>query len=77
MSKYRKIAEKLQERRVTFASPRPPGPTPENQLREFSKKYLPVRFLILAVILGTITSAATILYLITTFLTSSAWPLAK
>jgi hypothetical protein len=47
MASYRKIAEKLLSRRVTFATPRPPELTPAEDLQRFSQRYLSVRFLLI------------------------------
>jgi hypothetical protein len=53
MADYKKIAEKFKAQRVTFASPRPPEPAPVEEFWEFSRRYLPRRFVtIVAVIVA-------------------------
>ncbi len=52
MSYLQRIADRLSGRRVTFAQPRPPELTEHEEIVQFSRKYLPVRFIVGIVIIG-------------------------
>jgi hypothetical protein len=52
MANYRKIAERLSERRFTFAKLRPPEPTPDEEQKRFCDQYVPIRSLRIAGVLS-------------------------
>jgi len=54
MSYLQRIADRLRQRRVTFAQPRPPELTDQEEIVQFSRKYLPVRFLLGAALVAAV-----------------------
>jgi hypothetical protein len=71
MSYLHRIADKLAGRRVTFARPRPPQPTDAQEIADFTGKNLPVRFLVGAVIIGTLLAAVGLIALLVAFVSGA------
>jgi len=57
MSYLQRIAERLGQRRVMFAQPRPPELSEQEQAAHFLRKYIPVRFVAGAVLIGALLMA--------------------